>query len=172
VIVAVMNGKTIGGIQTIIDLAAESFPGKSFFGALRTTTAASPSAGNANETHISIPYSDIVDALTDALLEYAAHLTDTEPICSLIAETNASGFYPDDVSIRQLGQLDILAADFSFVADVHFAGEQDEDKMWFGHGIQATLQGTAHFNGTEWEIDDECEFLSAEVEDGSDEDED
>lgn len=159
------------GVQPIVDIAAESFPGNELFSALRTTTPVLPVVGSANEHHISIPRAKIEDALADALLEYAAQLIDIEPICSLIAETNAGGFYADEVSILQLGQLDIFSAEISFVAAVHFAGEQDEDKMWFGHDIQATLRGTARFNGNGWEIDEECE-VQAEIEDGSEEDED
>jgi len=172
VVSAVMNGKIIGGIQSVVDMAAESFPGNAVFAAHRTMTPVLPVVSSATELYVSIPSSEIEDALNEPLLVYATQLTEVEPICSLIAETNACGFYADEATVLQLGQLDVFSAEIAFVAAVHFTGEQDEDKMWFGHGIQATLRGTARFDGSGWEIDEECEILTAEIEDGSEEDED
>jgi hypothetical protein len=92
---------------------------------------------------------EIIQAAVEAL---AIVLPNEEPICSLIAETNATGYYADDVEITAIGDLDLESAEIDFEASVHFCGDQDGDKMWYGDAIQATVKGSVGFDGDDWVV--------------------
>lgn len=114
---------------------------------------------------------DLEDIIHAAVETLAIDLTEEDPICSLIAETNASGYYADEVEIISLGDLDLESAEVDFEARVHFCGDQDGDKMWYGDAIEATVKGKVRFNGDEWVVQDGYE-VSGEIERDEDEDED
>lgn len=107
---------------------------------------------------------DILEEIAQAAVDELANtLTDEDPIASLIAETNASGYYADDVHITEVGELDLETAEVPFEAWVHFHGDQHDDQMWCGNTIRATVQGRIHFNGEQWVVRDGYE-ISAEIE--------
>ena len=102
---------------------------------------------------------NIIEAAVDDL---AMRLANEEPICALIAETNACGYSADQVEITNFGDLDLESAEVSFEARIRFSGDQDEDRMWHGDAINATIEGTVHFDGNEWLVKDD--FTAAEIE--------
>ncbi len=106
---------------------------------------------------------DAEPTIERAVHEFAHTLTDFEPISSLIAETNASGFYPDEIEIVSVDDFDFEDASIGFSARLHFAGEQHEDKMWHGDSIMATLDAKVYFDGEEWVVGDDY-TLKADIE--------
>jgi hypothetical protein len=106
------------------------------------------------------------DYLHSAVEALANKLVDTDDqITSLIADTNASGFYADHVEILEVGTFNFAEARIPFRARVQLTGEQDEDQMFSGNKIFVDISGTLGFDGSDWEIDDYD--VAAEAEDVS-----
>jgi RNA binding exosome subunit len=105
---------------------------------------------------------DMADIVQAAVEDLAPTLADKEPVCDLIAETNASGYYPDEINVTSVGDLDLESAEAAFEATIHFSGDQHDDRMWCGDGITAKLEGTVHFDGNEWVVKDDFE-VSADI---------
>ncbi len=102
-----------------------------------------------------------------ALDEYVPRLVDSDDmITSRIAETNASEYYADEIQVLSAGPLDVARVRIPFVASVHFSGEQDAERMFFGDGITASLHGELGYDGEAWEVV-ECDVRDAEVDDYS-----
>lgn len=110
-------------------------------------------------------WNDLEQIVQAAVEDLASDLTEQEPICDLIAETNASDYHPDDIAITKIGDLDLETAEVSFEASIHFSGDQHEDRMWCGHAITATLAGVVRFDGSEWIVKDDYE-ISGEIDHG------
>ncbi len=91
----------------------------------------------------------IVEALVEPL---ADSLTEEEPISSRIAETNASGYYADEVSVAVVGDLEIDTTEVEFEANVHFGGEPHSEGMFYGCGISARLEGVVQYDGSDWVV--------------------
>lgn len=112
------------------------------------------------------------EAIVHSVLERAAPgLMEEEAISGLIAETNASGYYPDEIEVESVDDVDLERARLSFSARITFSGDQDSERMWAGDSIAAEVSGTLQFDGSSWELDDY--EISAEIsrdgEDGFDE---
>lgn len=107
--------------------------------------------------------SELEEIIAAAVETLANDLLDEDAVCSLIAETNASGYYPDMVEVTMVGDLDLGSTEVDFEARVHFSGEQDEDNVWHGHAINATLRGKVHFDGEEWVVHDDYK-VTADIE--------
>jgi hypothetical protein len=110
-----------------------------------------------------------LEALVEAALdEYVVSLVDSdEHITSRIAETNASGFYVDEIEVLWAGPLDVARVRIPFAASIHLSGEQDSDRMFSGDGITASLYGELEHDRNAWTVV-ECEVRDAEIDDYSD----
>jgi hypothetical protein len=114
---------------------------------------------------------DYEEAVIQALDALASELVDSdEQITGLIAETNASGYYHDDMHVIDVGPYDPSSSKLPFKASIHFSGDQDPEKMFSGDAIVAEVSGTLSFDGTHWELDDNYNVV-AEIEPYGDEDE-
>jgi hypothetical protein len=91
-------------------------------------------------------------------------LIDDDIVSSAMAETNASGYSPDDIEVLSMGPLDVATVTAPFEATVHFTGEQECERMWLGTAITARISGTIRYDGEGWEVE-EFEVDSAEVDD-------
>jgi serine/threonine protein kinase len=110
---------------------------------------------------------DLEGIVESALDDYVADLVNSDDvITSLIAGTNAAGYYADEIEILSAGPLDLLKARIPFVAAVHLSGEQDPDSMFSGDAITATLHGELGHDGETWQIED-CEVRDARIDDYS-----
>jgi serine/threonine protein kinase len=109
-----------------------------------------------------------LDELVESALDrYVVRLIDSdELITSLIAETNASGFYADEIAVLSAGPLDIAHVRIPFAASVHLSGEQEPERMFAGDGITVALHGELGHDGNAWVVVD-CEVRGAEIDDYS-----
>lgn len=99
--------------------------------------------------------SDVTDTLHEALSDLGNKMTDTDDdVTSLIAETNASGFFADDVEILEVGHFLFSEAAIPFRARIQLTGESDEDKVFHGDKIFVDVTGTLTYDGGDWTIDD------------------
>lgn len=94
-----------------------------------------------------------------------------EILASRIAETNASGYYLDELEFIDLGPLDLESVRIPFCVRAHFAGEQHEDRFVYGNSISSKISGVLEFDGSSWDITD-YEFIEAEIEHDDDPPED
>lgn len=109
---------------------------------------------------------DLESPVLSALEAIQYELLDDEVVSRLMAETNASGFVPDDFEVLTMGPLDLATVTAPFEATIHFTGEQDPERMYHGTAISVLISGTIRFDGAVWEVDD-YEVDSAEI-DGMD----
>ena len=98
-----------------------------------------------------------------ALEKLASNLVDSDDqITSLIAETNACGFWADEVAVTTVGTLDLKEMSIPFEGIIHFSGDQDPDRTWHGDSIFAKISGEVQFDGGDWVI--ERYEIEAEIE--------
>jgi hypothetical protein len=104
----------------------------------------------------------IDEIVVEAVDRLSVQLVDSEAVSSCIAETNASGFYADEVEAIDTGPLDISDMTIPFQARVHFTGEQGGDQMYCGDSIYATVTGRLEYDGESWSVADDYD-VTAEV---------
>ncbi len=95
---------------------------------------------------------ELEDTVREAIFDLACKLIDEESaVNSCMAETNCTGFYPDVIEILDLGSLE--SGRRTFRAEVSYAGDQDEDRMFFGDTINAKISGEVYLDDDDgWEV--------------------
>jgi hypothetical protein len=94
--------------------------------------------------------------------EVAAELIDSDSsVNSRIAETNASGFVPDD------SEPNVTSAPndpnrFDWTAEVTYSGDQDPERMFAGTTIVAQLEGSLDYDGESWSLNLQSERADIE----------
>lgn len=119
--------------------------------------------GSPNNPAAPASETDLESPILGALERASYDLLEDDAISGIIAETNATGFVPDDFEVLSMGPLELATVTASFEASIHFTGEPEEDRMYCGHAISAQICGTIRFDGSNWEVDD-YDVVSVEIE--------
>lgn len=127
---------------------------RAWTGTPSTSTTASPDGSGRD-------LEDIVYNLVDDL---GYELVNDDPVSSLIAMTNASGWGVDSVEVLDVGPFDLATCTAPFSASVKLAGEQDEDHAWCGTSITAQVEGVVAFDGDKWSMQ-QMQVTEAEIDD-------
>lgn len=94
---------------------------------------------------------EIIEKVLD---ELATHLLQSDQeVTSTMAETNATGYLPDEFVVTD-SEMSDGGSNLSFDAKILFTGDAIPDKPFAGDEVSVELSGKAILEGGEWTVSD------------------
>ncbi|MRG92568.1 hypothetical protein [Polyangium spumosum] len=135
---------------------------EAFFGSITPATALEPTSEQQEVVQQELEV-DLEQLAEEVVERFAMRLVDeNDTITGLMAETNASGYYLDQLDVLSVGPLELNVPRIPFRAQAHFSGDQEPDHVACGNAITAEISGTLEYDGTEWRVADDYR-LEAEL---------
>lgn len=110
---------------------------------------------------IDLDLADIIATEVEALAD--KFLDDESPINSLVTNANAEGWRVDWVEVVDIDTFDYSTCSTSFIASLHYCGDQLDGRMSLGTKICAEFHGKIAFEAGSWVVRDDFEICNAKM---------